>query len=396
MSRSRAATLAGYIRWIEDAALEPASSRRYDSAERKLIRFLLYVGMHRDECAAMLYSHSLPRRGEVGPFFHPDMLAAVLASEDLLCSFLAFSAMSRYAFSTVHGDIYAWRARAIGPGSSAVAPISPYVGKLLKGYKKLFPPGLNKRTPLSGALLLTFMEALICEETRETVHDPYIPTSASLQAAMLASAFVACLRVGEYTGSSLLWSDVLLSTAGQDLLRALTRLPAAARRSYAEAEIQRDKLRKLVFVNLVLRRTKASPRAPVRVTLWPFSTSRLACPVVSLLVYMAGRLTGGPPVLSSSPFFSSPEGLPVSRVLWTLSLRSLGKLAGLSDAELSKLSPHSLRGGGATAAAQGGAGETLIKALGRWRSSAVRIYINAADIRAKRAQAAMERTITLS
>ena len=113
-----------------------------------------------------------------------------LASEGLLCNFLAFSSMSRYAFSTVYADIYAWRARANGPGSSAIAPLSPFACKLLRGYKKLFPPGLNKCTPLGGAQLLTFMEALIYEESRMITCYPDAPASDSLQAAMLTSSFV--------------------------------------------------------------------------------------------------------------------------------------------------------------------------------------------------------------
>ena len=70
----------------------------------------------------------------------------------------------------------------------------------------------------------------------------------------------------------------------------------------------------------------------------------------------------------------------------------LGEHAGLSEEQLDKLSPHSLRVGGATAASIGGAHEDVIEALGRWWSD-VRANIDTADVRALRAQQAMERTM---
>ena len=143
----------------------------------------------------------------------------------------------------------------------------------------------------------------------------------------------------------------------------------------------------------MLKKTKASPHAPVRVTIWPFQFNQSACPVTSLLVYMAGRVCADGGLRPESPFFGDEVGAPVSRTLWTRALRRLGEHTGLSEEQLGKLSPHSLRGGGATAASIGGAHEDVIKALGRWRSDAVRVYIDTADVRALRAQQAIERTM---
>ncbi len=270
--------------------------------------------------------------------------------------------------------------------------LSPYNARLLRGYKKQLPPGKSKRAPLSTQLLASFVHTLVGAEEVDLARSPTALSQATLQLALLTTAFVACLRVGEYTGHALQWGDVRLSPACRELLCSLLRLPAKERRAHTQASLASPRDRRF-FINLVLKKTKASPHAPVRVTLWPFHFNQSACPVTSLLVYMAGRVLADRGLRLESPFFGDEVGTPVSRTLWTRALRHLGEHAGLSEEQLDKLSPHSLRGGGATAASIGGAHEDVIKALGRWRSDAVRVYIDTADVRALRAQQAIERTM---
>ena len=70
-------------------------------------------------------------------------------------------------------------------------------------------------------------------------------------------------------------------------------------------------------------------------------------------------------------------------------LKGLAKLAGVKPHLLKRLKPHSLRKGGATAASLGGASEEEIKALGRWKSDAVRVYVHSVQAKMKAAQKAL-------
>jgi hypothetical protein len=365
---------------------------RYDVAERKLLRFLLFVGVDEATCSKMLLTGSLPRRGEAGPFFRPSWMVYFLSSERLIGLFIGFSSAAHYAYSTVVGDLFAFRSRAVAPGLAPPPSLSPHIARLLRGYKKVLPPGKNKRTPLSTQLLVSFVSTLAGAEAADLAENTVTLSPATIQLALLTTAFVACLRVGEYTGHALQWTDVRVSPACCELLRSLLRLPAEVRRAHTRTSLAAAQDRRF-FINLVLRKTKASPHAPVRVTLWPFRLNQSACPLTSLLVYMASRVLADGGLCPTSPFFGDALGTPVCRTLWTRALRRLGEQAGLSEEQLGKLSPHSLRGGGATAASVGGAHEDIIKALGRWRSDAVRVYIDTADVRALRAQQAIERTM---
>ena len=78
------------------------------------------------------------------------------------------------------------------------------------------------------------------------------------------------------------------------------------------------------------------------------------------------------PPSSSAPLFTLATGVPVSHGSLSRAIRSFAMQAGLP---LAHYTPHSLRAGAATDAAQAGASDSAVQQLGRWTSSAYRVYM---------------------
>jgi len=76
-----------------------------------------------------------------------------------------------------------------------------------------------------------------------------------------------------------------------------------------------------------------------------------------------------------SPFLFCPEGKSTSRMSDTLPNQRLKVRCAQAGLPAAEFSSHCLRHGGATAAADGGALERLLKLHGRWKSDCVRVYI---------------------
>jgi len=90
------------------------------------------------------------------------------------------------------------------------------------------------------------------------------------------------------------------------------------------------------------------------------------CPVSAILAYLAVR----PP--SPGPLFIFKDGAPLSQRKFISSLREALSQAGINPIGYSG---HSLRIGAATTAATLGMSDSLIKSLGRWKSSVFTTYI---------------------
>ncbi len=95
-------------------------------------------------------------------------------------------------------------------------------------------------------------------------------------------------------------------------------------------------------------------------------TGGCMCPVKAVLAFMVVRKAG--PGL----FFKLPAGKPLTRKSFVAEVRAALAKAGMACRDISG---HSFRIGAATAAAQLGASEEEIKALGRWRSREYRGYV---------------------
>lgn len=102
------------------------------------------------------------------------------------------------------------------------------------------------------------------------------------------------------------------------------------------------------------------------VTLQLGTTGDPLCPVTAMLGYLAIRPT------TEGPLFIFRDGATLSRPRLVQSLRQALHTVGVDDAQYSG---HSFRIGAATAAARAGLSDSLIKTLGRWKSSAFSLYI---------------------
>lgn len=95
-------------------------------------------------------------------------------------------------------------------------------------------------------------------------------------------------------------------------------------------------------------------------------TDGCICPVKAMLEFMAVRGPG------PGPFFSGEEGQGLSRRSFVAEVKRALEKEGLAA---EGISGHSFRIGAATAAAEVGASEDDVKALGRWKSREYRGYI---------------------
>ena len=118
-------------------------------------------------------------------------------------------------------------------------------------------------------------------------------------------------------------------------------------------------------VAIHLKRSKNHPFA-VGTILHLGITGDVLCPVTSMLGYLAIR------PLTPGPLFLFEDGCTLSRPKLVHFLRQALQAAGVDD---SCFSGHSFRISAATTAAKMGLSDSLIKTLGRWKSSAFESYI---------------------
>lgn len=114
-----------------------------------------------------------------------------------------------------------------------------------------------------------------------------------------------------------------------------------------------------------LKQSKTDPFG-AGTTLHMGATGESLCPVTAVLAYLAIR----PPVLG--PLFLFNDGSTLSRPRLVQSLHQALFSAGIDD---SRYNGHSFRIGAATTAARMGLSDSLIQTLGRWKSSAFKLYI---------------------
>ena len=95
-------------------------------------------------------------------------------------------------------------------------------------------------------------------------------------------------------------------------------------------------------------------------------TKNKLCPVTAVLAYLKSRGAG------KGPLFQLQNGRPLTRARFVIEVKKALDRAGIKSTHFSG---HSFRSGAATTAAARGIGDTTIKMLGRWNSSAYQIYI---------------------
>ena len=175
-----------------------------------------------------------------------------------------------------------------------------------------------------------------------------VPSDDKFDAAMLWAAcclgFFGFLRAGEFTCPS--WQ-------------------AYTTEMLSPRDVTVDSHDSLSIVSVLLRRSKTDPFG-AGVTIHLGRTNEAICPVGALLSYLALR------GLQPGPLFLFRDSTPLSsqRLLSRvhLALSSCGHVC-------TGLTGHSFRIGAATAAARAGMEDSLIQALGRWRSDSYLRYI---------------------
>ena len=115
-------------------------------------------------------------------------------------------------------------------------------------------------------------------------------------------------------------------------------------------------------------RIKASKTDPFRmgVSVYLGTGGGVLCPVSSVLDYMVRRGS------AAGPFFTYADGRLLTRQRFVKAVRRAMDQAGVDS---SRYAGHSFRIGAATAAAQCGLQDSLIKTLGRWESAAYTVYV---------------------
>ena len=168
--------------------------------------------------------------------------------------------------------------------------------------------------------------------------------------------------------STMLWAAVCICyfrccRAGEIL--ALERGPFIPGVHLTFRDVVVDDLDKPRRIKVRIKASKTDPfRKGVDVHLgW---TGQSLCPVSALLAYMVRKKEG------QGPLFRFVDGRPLTRPLLVEAVRVALENVGASSAGISG---HSFRIGAATAAAEGGAEDSIIKDLGRWKSNAFLRYV---------------------
>jgi integrase len=217
--------------------------------------------------------------------------------------------------------------------------------RTIRGIKREHPDGPRReRNPLTRPKLLRILRVL---------SDPRYATShegITLRAAFTL-AFAAFLRIGELTYSA---HDVQQPQA-LDFSRWFV-----TKQSVIVAE-------DLSALEISLPASKTDPfRKSVTITV--AATGDAGCPVQAMSSYLS--FDKRPP---NAPLFVAPGNQPFSREYVVRRLRTLAQSAGFSS---EAMNGHSFRRGAATWAHSRGIPEDTIQILGRWSSSAYKLYID--------------------
>jgi hypothetical protein len=174
--------------------------------------------------------------------------------------------------------------------------------------------------------------------------------------------------------STLFWA--LLSLAVHGMFRSGELAPSSEKEAIRQEYPKWSDVTWLSDTHITIR-LAASKTDPFKkgVRVHVFATLQPTCPVLALLQLHWMR----PPHLPDSLIFSSLCGKPVLKSTFITILRTwIGRVEGIHHLglESTAFNGHSLRRGGATSLALAGVPDTIIMAMGRWRSSSYRSYID--------------------
>lgn len=299
------------VQFYIKTALAPSTRRTYGTGERRYLQF----------CVA----------GAIAP---------LPTSESILCRYVAFLAKDNLKHQTIKTYLSAVRHMHIVAGKGDPfkedMPLLEYTMRGIKSDQARNGESVSRtRLPITPAILLQLRKVW--------ERDASNPTHIMLWAAV-CTCFFGFLRSGEICVPSAKDYD-----PGAHLSFGDVRLDSTVDPHVAQVNI------------------KASKTDPFRkgVSLFLGRTGSVLCPVLALAAYLASR---GPQL---GPFFMI-EGRPLTREVFVSKVREALSEAGLDPL---KFAGHSFRIGAASTAASRGVEDSLIKTLGRWRSSAYLLYV---------------------
>lgn len=222
-------------------------------------------------------------------------------------------------------------AAGLGTVSRAEWPFLQYIIRGIKRSKADSPQRV--RLPITGRIMQRLQEILCSTPDFESV----------LVWAACCLAFFGFLRAGEFTTN--------------------TNEPPAIR----VADLSTDSNASPSVIRVRLRRSKTDQFGQ-GTWIYVSRTNSTVCPVSALLNYLAVR----PHTANEVQLFVHQDSSPLSRDQFVHKVRTALAAAGIDS---SKYAGHSFRIGAATAAAQAGCPDHLIKALGRWESEAYQLYV---------------------
>ncbi|XP_003389721.1 PREDICTED: uncharacterized protein LOC100640846 [Amphimedon queenslandica] len=118
-------------------------------------------------------------------------------------------------------------------------------------------------------------------------------------------------------------------------------------------------------IHIKLKKSKTDPCYQGRVVVLGKSGEDL-CPIRALLDYLRKR------GMKSGPLFIQEKGHPLTKTNFVSRVKEKLERLGYNSGDYSG---HSFRAGAATTAAKAGVEDSIIKALGRWESSAYLLYV---------------------
>ena len=263
-------------------------------------------------------------------------------SEETLCFYVAWASSRPTPLSQPTVQKYLYGIRAVLLSNGVTFPAfhdMPLLERAMKGWKKeSYRRSSKPRLPVTVAILEMIKPHLDLDD----------PAHRTLWA-MLTTAVYGLFRSGEISARSVNSKEFLR-------LRDLLRDSAKRYRVFLDTS-KTDIWRLGVHVHII-------------------ANGSATCPIAALDAMLEDRDLSKP----DTPLFAL-EGRPVTRQRLLSALKKLLAKAGLDP---SKYSGHSLRKGGAQTLLEAGVPESQIQILGRWRSSAFKLYIQLTDdIRAR-------------
>jgi hypothetical protein len=118
----------------------------------------------------------------------------------------------------------------------------------------------------------------------------------------------------------------------------------------------------------------SSKTSKTPVDVYIFANGSDTCPALAMSKYIDARFKRRYNTRLDSPLFAMEDGTPLTRKRLTKALRQALVAGRIPNAELYK--GHSFRRGGATSLARAGVADSVIKAIGRWKSHAYHLYVD--------------------